>query len=186
MQLTREQLGPRYADFEQEADLASPNEEMISLAPNAEREREAQQRFGRVTGLMRRFYSDELAIFLTTNLHESAEGAAGYSAYVEQEMRDSLGMQVPDGTTILSMDVLSLEGPSANAQRISFEIATPPEAPVRHLLITMVAFTRGPVIALAGLESVDSAGHDAEAQRLAYLLDQQIQRALDDHRRAHV
>ena len=181
--LEQEQLGRAYAGFGLGLDADYPNQQVLLEVRDPIKEEEAIRRFGRVNGHIRYYKRDGMAVGTAANLHKDGEGAAGFHAHVIQDIKDSVGQQLPDGSHLQDAEFFSVSNIGDGGTGVVLAILPPPDQGVGGVIYeTLVGFYRGPLIGTALIRRSDDANTRDEVLRIAHLLDQQIQSVLQNRR----
>ena len=182
---TKADLGQDFAGF-QESGALDTNEERLQTADDPEDEQKDQQTFGRVTGYDRQLAASvatiqadaPLLIHMGATLFEDSDGASGY-------LNDDIGdIQALVGRTDLGLlleavDQFEVPPLGDESMGLRTRASVPPEeGGPETLYVTYFWFRRDRIIGDVALARADDTDVSQQAQTLASLLDERIQRVL--------
>ena len=185
MALTKADLGPEFADF-QESAAPDTNEERVQTASDPEDERKDQQTFGRIGGYDRQLVAPNttiqagatLIVQIGVTLFADHDGAAG-------DLHDAVGdIQARVGRTDLSPLLEAADefpvprlGEESLGLRTQASVA-PEQGGPGTLYVTYFWFRYDRIIADVAIARGDDADVSQQAQTIASLLDERIRNVL--------
>jgi len=178
-------LGEDYAGF-QEAAALDTNEERLETADDPEDEENDQETFGRVTGYDRQLSASPstiqadapLLIQIGVTLFEDDDGASGYLNDDVKDIEARVG-RTDLGLVLEAVDPFTVPPLGDESLGLRSRASVPPEqGGPETLYVTYFWFRRGRVIGDAALARVDDTDISQQAQTIASLLDERIERVL--------
>ena len=185
MALTKTDLGPEFADF-QESAAPDTNEERIQKADDPEDERKDQQTFGRIGGYDRQLVAPDttiqagatLLVRMGVTLFGDDDGAAG-------DLQDAVGDvlarvgHTDQGPLLEAADQFPVPrlGDESLGLRTRASV-TPEQGGPGTLYVTYFWFRRDRIIGDVAIARGDDADVSQQAETIASLLDERIQQVL--------
>jgi len=185
MALTKTDLGPEFADF-QESAAPDTNEERIQKADDPEDERKDQQTFGRIRGYDRELVASPatiqaeapLLIHMGVTLFGNAAGAAGEVDDAVGDIRARIG-RTDLGMLLETVDEFPVPPLGDQTLGLRTRASTPPEQGGQGTVyVTYVWFRRDRIIGDVAIARSDDVDVSQQAQTIASLLDERIQQVL--------
>lgn len=181
---TKADLGQDFAAY-QEAAAADTNEERLETADDPEDEEKDQQTFGRVTGYDRQLAAPStveagapLLVQMGVTLFEDGDGASGYLNDNVKDIQALVG-RTDLGLSLEAVDQFQVPPLGDESLGLRTRASVPEEqGGPETLYVTYFWFRRGHVIGDVALARVDDTDMSEQAQTIASLLDERIERVL--------
>lgn len=182
---TKANLGQDYAGF-QESGALDTNEDRLQTVDDPEDEEKDQQAFGRVVGYDRQLTASPstlqanapLLIHMGVTLFEDGDGASGYLNDDIGDIQALVGR--PDlGLLLEAVDQFEVPLTGDESMGLRSRASAPPEeGGPETLYVTYFWFRRDRIIGDVALARTDDTDLSQQAETLATLLDESIQRVL--------